>query len=384
MMNRYTWRLMKHWAVAGFLGGSLALGGYSRVQAQDPKPTDPPKERKEPTESPDLAKLQKAISDAALKGNIAEVSRLTEQLQRAMKGEPGRGGDGGRGGEAGQPGLPGLPGLPGFEGNQMGRLRDDMLRSLKGFEEAIDNLKGQPEAQDAIRKAMDAYRKAMNENIERMGRMGGFGLGRQANVGELPFTRPGQIPVPRGGTLGVNFTPAPEYVTDLLDLPRGLGMIVQSVNANSPADKAGFKRHDLLLTFGGEEVTNNPGQFMQMVEKVVKSGKPVDAVVFRKGKKETLKGIEMPKEARRDGGEAGGRINFQSMNMSVSDGTYKVNASTKDAKYFVAGEQVDGTNKVNTISVTVGDSKKDYSSIQDVPVEHQAAVRQLLNAVGNR
>jgi TATA-box binding protein (TBP) (component of TFIID and TFIIIB) len=372
-MNRFSWQLARQWAVAGLLGGSVALSGMNRLQADDEKPKlerkeggrkegepkDPAKRDRRPDrliDGAEVAELRKAISDAALKGNFEEVRRLTERLERLM-------GDG--------------PRMPeqGLNLDEMQRLRDEMLRSMRGFEEAIERLQGQPEAQDAIRKAMDAYRKAMTENQGRLERRGGFGIGGLARVGD-PFAMLNPAPNPRGGALGVNIMPAPDFVTDLLDLPRGLGVIVQSVLANSAADKAGLKRNDLILSFAGEEVSNIPAQFVQLVEKAIRNGKPVDVLVFRKGKKETIKGIEMPKEARQ--GEAG-KIAFQSMSMSTVNGAFKIDAKANDVQYFVAGEMLERDTKLNSIRVTVGEKVDEYKTIKEVPVEHQPAIRQLLS-----
>jgi S1-C subfamily serine protease len=90
-------------------------------------------------------------------------------------------------------------------------------------------------------------------------------------------------------------------LVDQLDLPRGQGMLLQEVGANSPAGKAGLKLHDILLEVDGKAVPNDRAQFSKLLEGIAADRK-VDVVVMRKGKKETLKGLVL---ARLDGSAQG-------------------------------------------------------------------------------
>jgi S1-C subfamily serine protease len=65
------------------------------------------------------------------------------------------------------------------------------------------------------------------------------------------------------------------------------------VRPESPAAKAGLKAHDVLVEIDGKAVPDNVREFAQMVGQL-KAKTPVDAVVIRKGKQETVKGLSLP------------------------------------------------------------------------------------------
>src|SRR5205823_1383109 len=57
-----------------------------------------------------------------------------------------------------------------------------------------------------------------------------------------------------------------------------------------------LKAHDVLLEVDGKPVSSDPAEFVKALESV-KANTPVDVVVLRKGKKETLKGLSLPEKA---------------------------------------------------------------------------------------
>src|SRR5262249_46490054 len=77
-----------------------------------------------------------------------------------------------------------------------------------------------------------------------------------------------------------------------LNLPRGQGLIITRVKADSPAAKAGLKVNDVLLKVGGAAVPGDPKEFGRALDKI-KGGEAVSAVVLRKGKEETVSGIKL-------------------------------------------------------------------------------------------
>ena len=64
------------------------------------------------------------------------------------------------------------------------------------------------------------------------------------------------------------------------------GVVVEDVEADSPAQKAGFKTGDIVVEFDGERVRSTR-QFMRLVQETV-SGRTVTAAVTRAGQRVTL------------------------------------------------------------------------------------------------
>jgi beta-lactamase regulating signal transducer with metallopeptidase domain len=95
--------------------------------------------------------------------------------------------------------------------------------------------------------------------------------------------------------LGVRISQPSEALVDQLDLPKGQGLVIEDVMPDTPAAKAGLKSHDILLELNGKAVPSNQGEFVRQVQEI-KADSKVDAVVLRKGKKETIKDLTLPEE----------------------------------------------------------------------------------------
>jgi beta-lactamase regulating signal transducer with metallopeptidase domain len=96
-----------------------------------------------------------------------------------------------------------------------------------------------------------------------------------------------------GGRLGISGSAPSAVLVEQLDLPAGKGLVINQVTADSAAAKAGLKVNDVLLKLNGKDVPNNLGELGNIVDQI-KANTPFDAVVLRKGKKETIKGISLP------------------------------------------------------------------------------------------
>jgi hypothetical protein len=84
---------------------------------------------------------------------------------------------------------------------------------------------------------------------------------------------------PRKYSLGTKLTSVPKSLDAHLDL-EGKGALVAEVTAGGPADKAGVKVHDILVSVNGSKVTG----MAQVVEKLDASeGKPVTLKLLRAG-----------------------------------------------------------------------------------------------------
>src|SRR5262245_30361700 len=101
------------------------------------------------------------------------------------------------------------------------------------------------------------------------------------------------------GWIGVVIQKITPEISQHLDIDGSTGALVSKVMPGGPADDAGIKRYDVILSFDGKQIGE-----MNELPRVVAStavGKKVEVVVLRDGKKKTLqvgvKAMEEPKEA---------------------------------------------------------------------------------------
>ena len=59
------------------------------------------------------------------------------------------------------------------------------------------------------------------------------------------------------GFLGLTFLPVTEALAKSMELPKQEGLLVKEVSKDSPADRAGLKPGDIILTAGGREIMEN-------------------------------------------------------------------------------------------------------------------------------
>jgi hypothetical protein len=358
-----------------------------------PRPPQPPQP---PAPPPEVGELNRKIDKAVKAGDAAEVRELVAELERVLSPrppmpprEPNR--------PDGPPGFPAQP--PGqplvfrFPGNpQDGAGPEDLRRALeaqmRGLEQALAQLKDNPEAQQGVRRAMEAARRDMEKQADRL-----IVRGPQFGGGLVPGVR-----------FGVAVARMPEALAEQLDLPKETGLLVADVAKGSPAEKAGLKRNDVIVKFAGQDVAADERRFIATVT-AAKPGEKHELVVLRKGKKETVS-VELPEppapprrdgDRPRDGGDrprdgdrrgpveldirlGGPNVSFESMTATVTDGKFSIKASKGETKYVVSGEVRDGRPAPDKISV----NGKDYDSPKDVPEEHRPALRQLLGSVGGR
>jgi hypothetical protein len=118
----------------------------------------------------------------------------------------------------------------------------------------------------------------------------------QTGAGGFPpggMAYPGFMDPRSAARLGARVEPPGATLTEQLDLPKGQGLVLREVLPDSAAAKAGLKRHDVLLELNGKPVPDQiPGLVKLMND--IKADAKVDAVIVRKGKKETIKGLSLP------------------------------------------------------------------------------------------
>ncbi len=93
-----------------------------------------------------------------------------------------------------------------------------------------------------------------------------------------------------GGRIGVTIR---DLSQEDIKAGKAGGVVIESVEAGSPAEKAGFKAEDIVAEFDGERVRSTQ-QFTRLVQESP-TGRPVSAVVLRAGQRTTLN-VE-PREA---------------------------------------------------------------------------------------
>jgi serine protease Do len=91
----------------------------------------------------------------------------------------------------------------------------------------------------------------------------------------------------RRGWIGVSYQSVTDDIADSFGLDRARGVLVANVVADGPAAKAGIKRNDIILTFGGQEVPDLR-RFPRLVANA-RVGSTVDITIFRQGKEQALK-----------------------------------------------------------------------------------------------
>jgi beta-lactamase regulating signal transducer with metallopeptidase domain len=200
--------------------------------------------------------------------------------------------------------------------------------------------------------------------------------------------------------LGAVLAPPSKVITEQLNLPAGKGLVVNSVVPGSAADKAGIKANDILMKLDGKDVPASVHDFNKALEQI-KADATVDAVVLRKGKQETIKGITLPKQADNPFGGAGfggglggaGGINFIGPGGFGKQGGVQINMFRTNDKFNCRYQEgtliititgsVDQNNKsqVEQIHIQDGAQVHEYKNVKDVPAQYREKVNYLIDTV---
>ncbi len=380
-----------------------------------------------------LELLRKLEKDGALAGTIQQMMKLPEVVDvfevrpdaRGLRLQPPA--DVIRGGARGVPAPPGESDL-----------RKQYDQQMKDFDERIKKA-GDAEAKEQLEKTRDEYKKAMEEPLKKAdeGRKDVEAPRRRPDDFERPNRDPNADAMRRlvemqrdmqrrlmedvrrldgpdvfgradpfdpfapGGRnaaqprLGVKVEKVSAVLAEQLDLPKDSGVVIADVTAGSAAEKAGLKKNDVLLKLAGKDVPTDPESFTAMVGKL-NAGEKLDAEVLRKGKKETVKGIELP-EVRQPGrggfdrggfggvrggggGVFGGGGNEQ-VQIQVNNDEATLQATVGDVGYTVTGTVEKGKLTPTKIVVKEGRESKEYASLDKMPEGERATVERLLGKV---
>jgi hypothetical protein len=343
---------------AGLSLGLLAAGDGRSAPVPDPAQPEKKAEPKKPIQAPPLPGLDlPGIELPGLDPDQArqlqeELKRAQEELRRALEMQRRLGG---LPGQPGGPGLPGLPGLPGQPG-------------LPGF----PGLPGQPGLPNV-------------PGIRIMPLLPGAAA-RPARVADARFGARLEAP---GATL-----------IEQLDLPRGQGLVLEDVPADSPAAKAGLKAHDILMELNGKPVSSDFDEFGKQLDGI-KPDARVEAVVLRKGKRETIKGLALP-EAKNvqpevpglrfqfpgvlppmgglqlPQGGFGGAGNGVALSVSRNGDRFTVRRQEGGEVISVSGQGA----QVTEVVVEDNGQRNVYDSLDKVPPQYRDRARQLAEMAG--
>jgi beta-lactamase regulating signal transducer with metallopeptidase domain len=211
--------------------------------------------------------------------------------------------------------------------------------------------------------------------------------------------------------LGILYSPPSATLAEQLNLPEGQGIVITEVAKDSAAAKAGLKAHDILLEIDGHAVPRDAAELSKFV-KELKADKEMEAIVLRKGQKETIKGLkvaEAKEEKDGDLGEGLGRT-FHAMPIPPipplpplggafgTDGALAMHSGrgitvtvNRDQNRFsvrrregnlvitVTGSVSDGKSKVAKIQVKDENNSRDYDSVDAVPDRYREKVKHLVD-----
>jgi membrane-associated protease RseP (regulator of RpoE activity) len=274
--------------------------------------------------------------------------------------------------------------------------KKDEPKKEPGLEPGIPVLPTLPPGADPemIKKMTEMNRKMMEQMQQRM-RAGGlafspFGFGQE-------------------GRLGVRVDKPSAALVEQMDLPKGQGVVVEQVTPDSAAAKAGLKANDILLEVDGKPVPSEIPEFQKQLE-AIKADTPVDVVVLRKGKRETLKGLSLP-EAKANA--AFPNLNLQLPNLQIqplpppvvaapglpgfpgvfpgagggnvvmttnfrTDDRFTTRHQEGSLVITVTGTVADGKSKVSEIHVQDGVTTNKYESLDKVPDQYRDKVKNLI------
>jgi beta-lactamase regulating signal transducer with metallopeptidase domain len=299
-----------------------------------------------------------------------------------------------------------IPGFPEF---------DDLFKRLPGGldDETAKMLKQQLELN---RKMLEQLRKQLPGGA--LPQLPGGGIMPLPGGGLVPFPQIPRLNIPNLGRLnrvpardmmaeprmGVRLERPTPTIVDQLDLPNNQGLIIEEMRDDAPAAKAGLKKHDIILELDGKPVPSDPREFTKLVQ-AIKPDQAVDAVVMRKTKKETIKGLKLPKMDEQPAGKLrkgiplnleinpfqGGFGGLGAFNGNLNGGpgvtgitltrtndSFTVRSQDAGVTLSISGKVNAGKAETTEISVQEGDKTTNYQSVDKVPEAYRDRVQAML------
>lgn len=208
----------------------------------------------------------------------------------------------------------------------------------------------------------------------------------------------------RKGRFGIRIeTPSPALAAQL-DLPNGQGIVCVDVPAESTAGKAGIKPFDILLEVAGKPVPNNAGDFVNQL-KDIKADQPIDVVLLRKGRKETIKGVKLPEATEAPAAvinpqeipvrpfpqrfpqqfpqqiPGGGVIAGEQFSVQQQNNAFTIQYSKDGVKMTLIGDKEGGKPLVTSIEVETNGKVIRADSIEKLPKEYQPMAERAIKGI---
>jgi beta-lactamase regulating signal transducer with metallopeptidase domain len=262
---------------------------------------------------------------------------------------------------------------------------------------------------EELQKHMQKMAEDLQKQFQQGGFNGGFAFPNFGHGGFGSHTM-------GSGRLGVMIEKPSAVIVEQLDLPKDQGLVLSEVKADSAAAKAGLKANDIILEFNGKPVVSDPQEFRKLVADA-SANKPVDAVVLRKGRRETIKGMTLPEaKAEADnpfgnfpgfGGQGFNMPNVQvfpragqkpparpfgngigfgggighGMSMQIANDSFTINSHEENLNITVTGKIEDSKMTVNSVKIMDGTDKVEVDSVNRVPEKYKEKVQALLNNI---
>lgn len=237
-----------------------------------------------------------------------------------------------------------------------------------------------------LQRMLDEHQKQFQMLQNRRLIIGGNRLGMFQQVGD--------------GRLGIRIERPSAPLADQLDLPANIGVVVTSVIPETPAAKAGLKANDIILEVGGKQVPSASFELQRLLREF-KADEKFDIVVLRKGKKETIKEVQLPAPKADvqnlpvpnfqipnlriqnglplEGFNGGGRTS--AMSVSVTNGEFTIKMAEDGVKYTVVGTKDDGGPVVTSIDIDDNGKSFKTNTLEKVEEPYRATVEKLLKQI---
>ncbi len=124
--------------------------------------------------------------------------------------------------------------------------------------------------------------------------VGGRIINNNDGYGQNAAVRSGDVKTEKAAFLGVSGSPLTPALREQLKLPTGVGMVIDFVESNSPAESAGLKQYDILHKLDNQLLIN--AHQLAVLVRLHKPGEEVSLTVIHQGQPKEIKAALIEKE----------------------------------------------------------------------------------------